>query len=166
MYSRKEKILKIVFISQPIMSSCDMCGKETALVTAEVENVDLKVCQNCARFGVVRQKADVPHFQPQKMHKDPALRVTANYASIVRQIREKRGLSQEDFAKFLQERESIVAKWEQGRMQPSVEMARRLEKILGVSLIVEDVEQAFEKENKNRADGFTLGDFVKVRKKI
>ncbi len=147
------------------MACCDMCGKETSLVTAEVENVEMKVCQNCSRFGVVRQKADVPHFQQQKMHKDPALKVTANYASIVRQIREKRGLSQEDFAKFLQERESIVAKWEQGKMQPSVEVARRLEKVLGVSLVVEDIEQSFEKEKSARSEGFTLGDFMKVRKK-
>ena len=143
-----------------------MCGKETVLVTADVENVEMKVCQNCSRFGVVRQKADAPHFQQQKMHKDPALKVTANYASIVRQIREKRGLSQEDFAKYLQERESIVAKWEQGKMQPSVEVARRLEKLLGIALIEDDADVSFTKEKtSSNSQAFTLGDFIKVRKK-
>ena len=100
------------------------------------------------------------------MHKEQPFRVTGSYATILRQAREKQGLSQEDFAMFLQEKESIVSKWEQGRMQPSVEVARRLEKTLGVSLVVEDVEQAVEKEKNVRADGFTLGDFMKVRKKV
>ena len=50
-------------------------------------------------------------------------------------------------------------------MPPSVEVARRLEKILGVSLVVEDMEQSFERDKNVRADGFTLGDFIKVRKK-
>lgn len=146
------------------MASCDMCGKETALVSVEVEKAEMKVCQNCARFGVVRQKAVALHFTQKKMHKDPAFLITENYASLLRKAREKKGLTQEDFAKYLQERESVVAKWEQGRMRPSVDVARRLEKLLGVSLVVEEVEQTFVKE-KTRTDGFTLGDFVKIRKK-
>jgi|SRR3989344_2958695 len=148
------------------MTACDMCGKETALVTAEVEGVDLKVCSNCSRFGTIKQKVDTIRVPQQKMHKEQPFRVTGSYATILRQAREKQGLSQEDFAMFLQEKESIVSKWEQGRMQPSVEVARRLEKTLGVSLVVEDVEQAVEKEKNVRADGFTLGDFMKVRKKV
>ena len=125
----------------------------------------MKVCQNCSRFGTVRRRADTVRVPQKKMHTEPAFRVIVNYASLLRQAREKQGLSQEHFARFLQEKESIVAKWEQGRMQPSVDIARRLEKTLGVSLVVEDVEQSFEKDKNVRADGFTLGDFMKVRKK-
>ena len=148
------------------MASCDMCGKQGSLVTAEVEGVEMNVCQNCARFGTLRQKADVTRVSQKKMHKEPAFRVKDNYASVLRQAREKQGLSQEDFARFLQEKESIVSKWEQGRMPPSVDIARRLEKTLGVSLVVEDLEQSYEKEKDGKSDGFTLGDFMKVRKKV
>ena len=147
------------------MASCDMCGKQGGLVTAEVEAVDMNVCQNCVRFGKVKRKADSVRVPQKKMHQEPSFRVMGNYASVLRQAREKQGLSQEDFARFLQEKESIVAKWEQGRMPPSVEIARRLEKTLGVSLVVEDMEQSFERDKNVRADGFTLGDFIKVRKK-
>ena len=143
-----------------------MCGKETGLVLAEIEKVEMKVCQNCAKYGVIRRRADEVRVSSKKMHHEPAFRVTDNYASILRQAREKQGLSQEDFARYLQERESIVAKWEQGKMQPSVDIARRLERILGLSLVVEDVEQAFEKEKNSKPEGFTLGDFMKVRKKV
>jgi len=139
------------------MASCDMCGKETGLVLAEIEKVEMKVCQNCAKYGVIRRRADEVRVSSKKMHHEPAFRVTDNYASILRQ---------EDFARYLQERESIVAKWEQGKMQPSVDIARRLERILGLSLVVEDVEQAFEKEKNSKPEGFTLGDFMKVRKKV
>ncbi|MEK6939961.1 MAG: multiprotein bridging factor aMBF1 [Nanoarchaeota archaeon] len=148
------------------MVSCDMCGKQGSLVTAEVEGVEMKVCPACSKYGTVRRSPDAVKFAPKKMHKEQPFRVVPSYASVLRQAREKQGLSQEDFARFLQEKESIVAKWEQGRMQPSVDVARRLEKILGVSLVVEEVEQAIEKEKHTRTDGFTLGDFMKVRRKV
>ncbi|HLD79981.1 MAG TPA: multiprotein bridging factor aMBF1 [Candidatus Nanoarchaeia archaeon] len=148
------------------MASCDMCGKETSLVTVEVEKVEMKVCQNCAKYGAIKKQLGEVRLPQKKMHTEPAFLVAGNYAGVLRQAREKQKLSQEDFAKFLQERESIVAKWEQGKMQPSVEVARRLEKVLGVSLVVEDVEQAVEKEKNVKSDGFTLGDFMKVRKKV
>ena len=148
------------------MASCDMCGRQAELVTADIERVEMKVCPNCARFGTIKKKADHHFVSPKKMHLEPTFRITDHFASILRQIRERQKLSQEDFARFLQEKESIVAKWEQGRMQPSVEVARRLEKILGVSLVIEDLDQSFEKEKPARADGFTLGDFIKVRKRV
>ena len=143
-----------------------MCGKQGGLVTAEVEGVDMNVCPNCSQYGTVKRRADYVHVPQKRIHKEQPFRVTANYASLLRQVREKQGLSQEDFARFLQEKESIVAKWEQGRMQPSVDVARRLEKILGVSLVVEDVEQLVEREKNVRGDVLTLGDFMKVRKKV
>ncbi len=148
------------------MPSCDMCGKETSLVTADVEGVEMRVCSPCSKFGTVKAESTMLQFQPKKIHKDPALRVISNYASVVRQTREKRNLSQEDFARFLQERESIVAKWEQGKMQPSVEVARRLEKLLGISLIEDDADVFFTKKKTfSNSQAFTLGDFIKVRKK-
>ncbi|MDP3698693.1 MAG: multiprotein bridging factor aMBF1 [Nanoarchaeota archaeon] len=148
------------------MASCDMCGKQGGLATADVEGVEMNVCQNCARFGTVKKKADAIGVPQKKMHKEQPFKVTANYAAVLRQAREKQELSQEDFARFLQEKESIVAKWEQGKMQPSVEVARRLEKTLGVMLVEEEVEQSFVQEKMPKGDGFTLGDFMKVRKKV
>ena len=99
------------------MVSCDMCGRQGGLVTAEVEGVEMKVCQNCSKYGTVRRRPDAVNFAHKKMHKEQPFRVVSSYASVLRQAREKQGLSQEDFARFLQEKESIVAKWEQGRMQ-------------------------------------------------
>ena len=146
------------------MVSCDMCGRQGEIVTAEVEKVEMKVCQNCARFGTVKRRADSIRVLQKRIHQEQPFKVVSDYASILRQSREKQKLSQEDFARLLQEKESIVAKWEQGRMQPSVEVAKRLERILGVSLVIEEVEQPFEKDKNVRRDGFTLGDFIKKRK--
>src|SRR3989338_1179493 len=164
--SEFSETFKSLIPSSLTMASCDLCGKQTDLVTAEIEGVDMNVCQNCSRFGTVKRKADSVRVPQKKIHKEQPFRVTANYASVLRQVREKQGLSQGDFARFLQEKESIVSKWEQGRMQLSVDIARRLEKILGISLVVEDVEQTVEKEKNIRCDVLTLGDFIKVRKKV
>mgnify|MGYP001558703136 CR=1 FL=1 len=143
-----------------------MCGKDSGLVNAVIEQVEIKVCSGCARFGTVRESNELPQFRSRKAeHKEPGLKIVSNYASLLRQSRERQGLTQEDFAKLLQERESIVAKWEQGRMQPSVEIARKLEKLLSISLIEEDIELSVVNKKSSASDGFTLGDFIKVRKK-
>ena len=148
------------------MVRCEMCGKDSDLVNAVIEQVELKVCPGCARFGTVRESNELPQFHERKAeHKEPGLKLSADYASLLRQARERQGLTQEDFAKSLQERESIVAKWEQGKMQPSVEAARKLEKLLNVSLIEEDIELPEVKKKSSASGGFTLGDFIKVRKK-
>ncbi len=148
------------------MAFCEMCGKDSSLVNTAIEQVEMKVCSGCARFGTVRESNELPQFHERKAeHKEPGLRIVSNYALLLRRSREGKGLTQEDFAKSLQERESIVAKWEQGKMQPSVEAARKLEKLLNVSLIEEDIEMSAVKNKSSASGGFTLGDFIKVRKR-
>ena len=83
----------------------------------------------------------------------------------IKEIRLKKKMTQEEFAKFLQERESSVIKWEQGTMKPDMEVARKLEKILGVRLVeVEEGSTGVVQQGK-KGDDFTLGDFIKVRKR-
>ena len=75
-------------------------------------------------------------------------------------------MSQEDFAKFLNERESIVAKWEQGSLRPRIDTARRLERKLGIRLVEKEEETSEDVDvPKVKKDEFTLGDFIKVRKR-
>lgn len=149
------------------MVRCEMCGKDSGLVNAVIEQVEMKVCSGCARFGTIRESNELPQFQKGKAeHKEPGLRIVSNYGLLLRQSRERQGLNQEDFAKSLRERESIVAKWELGKLRPSVEAARKLEKLLNVSLIEEDIELPAVKKKSSASDRFTLGDFIKVRKRL
>ena len=58
------------------MVRCEMCGKDSDLVNAVIEQVELKVCPGCARFGTVRESNELPQFHERKAeHKEPGLKI-------------------------------------------------------------------------------------------
>ncbi len=152
-----------------------MCGRSGDLLTAEIEGVELKVCPNCTKFGKVRHpnsralassgfKRQVA--APKDMIED---KVVDNFSQLIRKVREKKGLTQEDFAKQLREREGLVSKWESGSQKPDLETAKKLGKMLGITLVVKDEAALAEKlelaGGKRAGDVLTLGDFIKVKKR-
>lgn len=143
---------------------CEMCGSSTNLVTAEVEGSQMKVCQGCAKYGTVQKSVHRSTWKPRKSDQ-PEMRVVRNYAQLIRTARERKGMSQEDFAKSLQEKESVIQKWESGTMKPRLNIARQLGKLLNVRLLENDEKKAFVQEKKKVASELTLGDFIKVRKR-
>ena len=153
------------------MPVCEMCGKGANLINADVEGVELKLCQNCLKYGVVKKSSSSfsmgGSFKKRIVNKDePEFKVVNNYSSLLRSARESKNMNQEDFAKFLKERSSIVTKWESGNLKPRVGIARKLSKLLNINLIEKDIKKDFEKkQNKRKEEGFTLGDFIKVRKR-
>jgi putative transcription factor len=73
-------------------------------------------------------------------------------------------LKQEEFARFLNEKESVAQKWESGSLSPDIRLARKLEKILGINL-VERVEEKKVELKSVESGEMTLADMVKVRKR-
>lgn len=148
---------------------CELCGKADAPVFAEVEGVDLQVCANCAKFGTVKKRPTTTLTTSPKplisRPEEPEYIIIPGYASLLRAIREKKELSQQDFARFLSERESVVAKWEAGSLKPSIETARKLEKRLGIKLVEVEEAGTVKVEARGKSDELTLGDLVKVRKR-
>ncbi len=143
-----------------------MCGRKAELVSAEVEGVMLTVCSSCAGYGTVQKKnLSVRSFTPVIRNDDPPFRLLQDYASLLRSVREKKGMTQEEFAAFIQERVSVVAKWETGDFRPRLDIARKLEKMLGIRLIEEEEAPTAVVHKKNKGDVLTLGDFVKIRKR-
>ena len=59
----------------------------------------------------------------------------------------------------------MLASWEHGTIKPLVDVARRLEKVLGISLIVKEELEDVKMEKSGKKDELTLGDFIKVRKR-
>ena len=157
------------------MSVCEMCGRSGNLVEADVEGVELKLCSGCTKYGVVKKKnyshSNSSTFKKRFQEKDADIRIVQNYASLLRNARERKGMTQEDFAKYLNEKESVVANWEHGSMKPRIDVARRIEKVLNLNLLQKLSDTLKENEpfkqtaSKKSADEFTLGDFIKVRKR-
>jgi putative transcription factor len=78
----------------------------------------------------------------------------------IRQAREKAGLSQEDLAKDLNEKASLIQKLEQGKMLPTDEMQEKLERSLDIDLTAGASTDETEWESDSDAGEYTLGDVV------
>ena len=144
---------------------CDLCGKEGILFKALVEKTELTVCEKCGSYGKILRKV-VPEIpKPKKLiPKKPEVveHIVQDYAGKIRQAREKLELTQEEFAKKIAEKESIVHKLESGSFEPSIPLAKKLEKMLHIKL-VEAIEEETVNITKGKTTGLTIGDMLKFK---
>ena len=146
-----------------------MCGSPGKLYKAVIEDAELTVCHECSKFGkvisVVKQeyakeikaKAAENIIQPEKIDV-----IVNDYAEKIRKKREQLGLKQEEFAKKINEKESLIQKIESGHFEPSISLAKKIEGFLKIKL-VEEHEETHEHHKASKADTFTLGDFIKKK---
>lgn len=149
------------------MANCDMCGRGGNLNPAIVEGSLLNVCENCAKFGKVilikkqtQQKQDTKK-QPFKQTFDLVNVIDEDYPRKIKEAREKLGLKQEELARKINEKESVIHKLETGHLQPTLLMAKKLEKVLNISLV-----KTYQEENEKidfKDAKLTIGDIAKVK---
>lgn len=150
------------------MPSCDMCGKDyDELVDAIVEGSMMKVCLDCSKHGsvipiqqeIVEKKIERKKDLEEESYVDV---ITDEYPNIIKKAREKKGLTQEDLAKSIAEKESVIHQLESGNLKPSMKLAKKLSVFLDVDL-VETVKQDRKKEKDiNFKDKtLTVGDLLK-----
>ncbi len=152
------------------MASCELCGKisdPVNFLTAVIEQVEMEVCPSCASHGQVKRKSFLPpaqqprNFPPLELPEETIIR---NFSLRLREERERRKLSQEDFSRLLKEKESSLAKWESGSVLPELSVAKKIEKILGLTLVEMEKKEALSQAQR-KSDALTLGDMIKVRKR-
>jgi putative transcription factor len=89
------------------------------------------------------------------------LDVAENFADIIRKRRMKLGLSQEDLAKRVKEKLSVIQKIETGKIAPDTQLCRELQHELKIKLLVPRKETP---PPKTTAPGeVTLGDIIKIK---
>ncbi|SIR03888.1 transcriptional regulator, XRE family [Haladaptatus litoreus] len=174
------------------MVQCEMCGAETASPKKiKVEGAELDVCDNCVDFGteVKTQQSSTTstkystssssgkssgssgtsrssssggsRSRPSDMFDDMD-EIVQDYDDRIRDARESIGLSQEDLAKELNEKASLIRKLERGDMLPSDRVQKKLEKKLEISLTAGSAGADDEEwSGGSSTDGTTLGDVVK-----
>jgi len=151
---------------------CEMCGKGTELFKAVVEGIELKVCSNCGKFGKVTGKINI---EPKRKKKKIELEeeeqpeiiqiIVEDYALRAKNAREKLGLKQEELAKKLNEKESVIHKIETGHYEPNLNLARKLEKFLKIKLVEEEkIEKKKENTQSTSSEALTIGDLIKLKK--
>ena len=151
---------------------CEVCGKKIDKpYIVRIEGTEMKTCRECAKFGVEHKtwsrfpkKSTLPRktqkrkFRP-KIAREISFEVVENYSEIIRGIREKLGLSREDFGKKINEKASVIARLETGKMIPDIKLAKKMEKIFGIKLLEKVEEEKISISTSGSAE-LTIGDII------
>lgn len=144
---------------------CDLCGKSTDLVNAVVEGSMLSVCKNCAKFGnVVEVKKPTVYKQVFEVQKEQVFdEIVEGYGEKIKKARTEKNLTQDDLAKKIAVKESVIRKIETEEIKPDLVTAKKLENFLKVKLIEQYREEKKELNLKDKS--LTIGDLLKLKGK-
>ncbi len=160
---------------------CELCGKETKkLIKVRVEGSEMDVCEDCAKFGtIVKSYSRLPKgnmsnrviskrtpnkkiTKPKRDIFDNIRDLVEDYGDVIKEARLKKGLSLEELSKRVGIKLSTLHKIERMELEPEEKYVKRLEKELNINLYEEGSDSY--SYNNNRED-FTLGDFVKIKRR-
>lgn len=165
------------FLVEPVQ--CEMCGSTVPQTRRfQIESTVLNVCSRCERFGKSLEPApkkaapvlpgDVPGAMDRRQKRmgerdvyaaaDMQFELVEDFAPRIRTAREKRGWTRQDLGSKVGEREVSIGHIESGALRPTDEVARRMERELGIHLF-EPVRPAVTTRAPRR--GLTLGDVLK-----
>jgi len=154
--------------------NCEICGREIKGKGFKiiVEGSEMTVCSSCRQYGSEKKPsiASQPGARRVVLKKKRSStkiefhdELIENYHLIIRREREKRGWSQEQLAKKIQEKESLIRKIENAEIVPEPEVIEKLEKLFNLKLREQIPE--IKVETSGRITTPTLGDIVVVKRK-
>ena len=167
--------------------ACEMCGKEVPrLRKVQIGGSTLEVCNECARFGedtapAAPQAAPVTSGTAAVAAPTPArtfthhgkkrdalsrgeMELVDDYNRRIITGRRKKDLTQEELAKRINEKKSVISRLETGEMRPSDRLVKVLEKVLDIKLKERMEYQVESSKKKVASGGVTLGDLIKMEK--
>jgi putative transcription factor len=150
---------------------CDICGKTPVRAQILVEGAKLLACARCMRSGKILHTFDeeggAPAAAAAYAPAGESDEILEDYARIIHGARERAGLPLSVVAERIKEKESYLHAIEGGRLVPTIEVARKLEKELGIKL-VEKSAPSIAASGAAGTRSFTpptLGDMVVPKKK-
>ncbi|MHA1291786.1 MAG: multiprotein bridging factor aMBF1 [Promethearchaeota archaeon] len=172
---------------------CPICGGKIWGRGKRVllEGAKIIVCQSCAQYGkpptikpkgLYSKKTTSVSFKKRDTHiatpiktirrarrrfdEIDDLEIINNYAKVIRNVRMKIKLTQEQFAQKLNEKPSLIRRIESGKVAPTIKLAKKIEKVYNVKLLKEKDEiQVSYKDFLKKKGGASLGDIAFIKKK-
>jgi putative transcription factor len=139
---------------------CEICGKEIEEpIRVEIDRVEFNVCPTCAKLGreikdepkVIVHKAEEPNppesgplpstpkpFEPPRVRQTVSgveeVVLAPDFGRIIQRARTKKGLTLQELAEKIFEKESNIRRIESQKATPRDELVAKLEKFLEVKL--------------------------------
>jgi putative transcription factor len=170
--------------------NCDICGRQihgkpNRIV---VEGAVMTACAECASLGtpykeprpipltspisapkampvVVRRPVPSKLAERQAPREVQELDIADNYPQIIQKARRKHDLSQEKLAMKVKEHLSVIQKIELGKIVPNMRLAKELEHVLRIKLLVLTSEPPAPKPAPGATKEVTLADVARIRNK-
>jgi len=159
---------------------CEVCGRE---IRGEpyyrvIEGGKLTVCSQCSKFSKQEWDPKVPQArktptrrrsaQPKSYKRSDieaveSLELVEDYGMVIKKARQKMGLTVEDFAKKINEKESVIKKLEKEDLNPPLDLIRKVQKALKIN-ILEEADTSTGKVLTRPLGPRTLGDLIKIKK--
>lgn len=160
--------------------SCDVCGQQILgrPLKVVIEGAIVITCLQCAKLGrtyVEPPSRRVGRHVPVAQYSSRSVRsvsretldeleVVEDFPIKIRKAREKIGLTQEDLARKVKEKLSIIQKVESGKIIPDLRLCRELEHSLRIVLLTPRAEIP-SSTGLTAAPSLTLGDVAKVKRR-
>jgi putative transcription factor len=163
---------------------CEICGRrvedERLCRKIVIDNTVLTVCPQCYQ-RLVRQGRAKPYVETlHTIHRESSTEkrwvrtrvskrmletmyeIVEDYAERIRRARQRLGWTQQALAQKLRVSENVIKRIEAGRLKPSIELARKMEKLLGIILLEPVVEESTS-YSSGEDEYLTIGDIIRLK---
>jgi putative transcription factor len=146
---------------------CEICGKETKKIfITEIEGVVLRACEECSKGGKILNiisENNKPKIERQMSdYQEEEYELIEDYGKVIEEARKKIGISLEELAKGIGEKESLIRKIEREEIKPSDKIINKLEKFLKVKLR-EKIDYKPKENKKQLEEKLRIADVVKIK---
>lgn len=158
---------------------CEVCGREIhgQPYYRIIEGGKLTVCGQCSKFSNQEWDPKAPKArkrptrrrsaQPSRRRRSDietaeSLELVDDYGMIIKRARQTKGMTVEDFAKKISEKESVVKKLEKEDMNPPLNLVRKIQRELSIN-ILEEAERGTGSVLTRPMGPRTLGDLIKIK---
>ncbi len=163
---------------------CEVCGRQIYGRGRKtvIEGAELLVCPECAKLTPSPRKHEPEKPRILEKRSQPATRPTLarrpsqtsmsedlvlaeDYGRWIRNGREKLGLTHEELSRKIGEKISVLQKLETGKITPDLALAKKLENMLRIKILVPTPKiQVGEEMLVNKPASLTLGEIVVLKK--
>lgn len=153
--------------------NCDVCGAEIngPPYRRIIEGGKMTVCGRCASFGSAEWSPNLPRGRPRgrpaprrprsEVEAVETLGMVDDYGVKIRKARQRMRMTVEDFARKINEKESVIKKLEKEELNPDRKLIQKLTSALKIELLEVGEAPAAASVARRASTGRTLGDIWK-----